>query len=136
MAVPEPRLSIRLTRLEMARVEALMEWLQGKFPKNAKIGQKTLFLEALDALDWRNREAVRKAGKKMIQVTLEYTMAPEGVVITRIDDPAGNTTGIPHGVNQAPTSHSLDDLLYLFVRDGWQPMPTDTAGTLVFERLP
>ncbi len=131
-SVSEPRLSIRLTPVEMARVEYWMEWLQSTFPKHAKVGQKTLFLEALDALEWRTRERARMSGKPLAQVTITYSLQADGVVLEQVDNP--QQAELPRGISQAATISSLEELVLLFVRTGWQQVVSRNDAVLLFDK--
>jgi hypothetical protein len=135
MSAPaDTRLSIRLSPLEMARFERLTAYVQGKYPRNAPVGQKTVFLEMMDALEARIRDNARKSGKKVLQVTVKFSVLADGVLIERIDNP--NNAPLPAGINQAPTSYAAADVIDLFTRDGWYQLATERDEQLLFEKIP
>ena len=57
--VSDYRFSFRSIAEEMVRVERLMEYMKSKGPSWAKVTQKSLFLEALDALEARDSRAMK-----------------------------------------------------------------------------
>ncbi len=54
------RFSFRLTKEESERLKQLQVALQADAGKYSRITQRVVFLEALDALEWRMREKARK----------------------------------------------------------------------------
>lgn len=57
----EYRLSVRLTPQEYARIVAWQEYFQARTKGHYTATQKTVLLEALDALDYREAERERKS---------------------------------------------------------------------------
>lgn len=54
------RVSFRLTDEEAQRMTALQKVLQAEFGRYARVTQRVIFLEGLDALEWRLKEKARK----------------------------------------------------------------------------
>jgi hypothetical protein len=134
MSAVDTRLSIRLTPLEMLRFQRLTEYVQGKYPKNAQVGQRTVILEAMDALEARIRDNARKSGKKFWQVSIKFTMLAEGVRVDRID--RSPDVPLPDGINQTPTNYTAAQIIDIFSRDGWDQLATEKDEELLFEKIP
>ena len=52
-------LTIRMSEEDMQRVEDLKDWLQEKKGKTVRVSQRTVILEALDALEKRRSDLER-----------------------------------------------------------------------------
>lgn len=52
-------LVVRLTEQDWQRIASLQDWLRGRYSDKVRITQKTVILEALDALEKRRNELER-----------------------------------------------------------------------------
>jgi hypothetical protein len=58
------RFSFRLNAEELERVRGMMDYFTKRYPKHTKITQKLIFLEGLDAIDYRIGENARKSSAR------------------------------------------------------------------------